>query len=95
MTASPYRQEVLETICGKVQVVHETEEPCSPIGTSLAQSFPDTGASLATIGRIVKYALVCHLSLLRAEPASLKRSIGEEVECRERNTNGDSALDNE
>jgi hypothetical protein len=77
-----------------MEVVHETEDPGSPIGRSFTESSPDT-CSLATACGITSNSVVGKLPLLLAQPASLERTIWKSKGSEDSDAHGERTLDNE
>ena len=77
-----------------VEVLHETEQPCSRILASLLEAFPGCASNLLTDG-VSTNPLDAKLSLFGSEPSSLRRVIGQQEEAEYCDKSGDRAFDDE
>ncbi|KAJ8110009.1 hypothetical protein OPT61_g7033 [Boeremia exigua] len=87
-------QEALEADRRDVGVVHQAEDPGTPVGEGLAQSDPDAGGFLALRG-VGCDAPVGELAFGLVQPAGLERVVWQEEKGGTCHTDGESALDDE
>jgi hypothetical protein len=77
-----------------VRIVHQAEDPGTPVGQSLAQTDPDTGCFL-TLSSVGRDALVSKLAFGFAEPAGLEWVIRKYEERNASDPDGKCALNQE
>lgn len=88
------REEVLETICGKMHVGHGSEDPHHGVLGSLSEASPDRG--FATVADSVhSHAVGGEFTLVWCEPLGVVWEVGKEEEANNSNDKGNHTLEDE